>query len=217
MLGFAVDLDPTVELWGRQAHVDVTRVVRTAVTHIEGLLHGTPAPVEVEAGTYGVIPDVGIGGYTDPYSGRVQISMDQRAPLGLTVLLGTWLPLTLAHELHHSARILDGAGYGATIREAVVSEGAADAFMREAYPDAPPIPWVQPLSAADEAVVRARLEAQGSVADTPDLHEQWFFGKAGFPHWAGYRIGYEMCERYLAAHPETTAAALVKTPAADVS
>lgn len=214
--GFAVDLDPTVELWGKQAHVDVTGVVRTAVTHIEGLLHGTPAPVSVEAGTYHVIPAVGIGGYTDPYTGRVQISMDQRAPLGLKVLLGTWLPLSLAHELHHAARILDGAGYGTTVEQAVVSEGAAEAFVREAYPSAPPIPWVQPLSSAEEIAVRTKLSQDASIPDTPDLHEDWFFGQNGLPRWAGYRIGYAMSERYLSQHPAMTAADLVRVPAADV-
>jgi len=214
--GFGVNLDPTVELWAHQAHVDLAKTVTGALANIEGRLRATPSPIAIEAGTFGIIPDVGIGGYTDPYSGRVQISMDSGTPLGLHVLLETWVPLSLAHELHHAKRILDGPGYGATLGEAVVTEGAAEAFVFEAFPNSPQIPWSQPLPAADAARVWRQLRAQRNAPDDPYLHEQWFFGKGGLPHWAGYRIGLTIVRSYLAKHRGVTAAQLAMTPAADV-
>ena len=86
--------------------------------------------------------------------------MDSRSPLGLRTLLTVWLPLALAHELHHSTRVLDGPGYGTTLLDTMVSEGGAEAFVREMYPYAPPIPWVRSLVAVDGAPHLARSETR---------------------------------------------------------
>ncbi len=215
--GFTVSLDPTVELWAKQAHVDLSRVITTALKNIEGRLHGRGVPIEIEAGTYGTARALGIGGQTDPYTGSVQVSMDLGSSLPLKQLLTVWIPLSLAHELDHSKRILDGPGYGSTLGEVVVSEGAAEAFVREAYPGAPSIPWVQPLSANDERSVWSRLRTALTTPDDPVTYQHWFVGnEGGLPRWAGYRIGYEICEEYLVRHPGTNAVQLTVTSGNDV-
>jgi hypothetical protein len=214
--GFAIALDPTVELWSKQVHVDLRAVVGGALANIEGRLHGPPVPIEIEAGTYGTARALGIGGTTDPYTGRVQVSLDLGSSLPLRQLLSVWIPLSLAHELDHAKRILSGPGYGATLGEAVVTEGSAEAFVREAYPDAPAIPWVRALDGADEARVWARLRAAMNTPNDPVTYGEWFYGDHGLPRWAGYRIGYAICERYLRTHPGTTAAALTGVPAAEI-
>lgn len=204
--GFTVHLDPTVLLWARDAKLDLRTIVRGAVTRIEDRLHGSRAQISISAGSYRVIPDVGIGGSTDARTGEVLVSMDARSSLGLRTMLRTWLPLALAHELHHSTRVLDGPGFGTTLLDTIVSEGGAEAFVAETYPDAPKIPWVQPLSVRDER--RVWHEARDAFArpDDTDVYERWFLGKHDLPRWTGYRLGYEIVRGYLKTHAGVTAA-----------
>lgn len=214
--GFKVELEPTVVLWGRDAHLDVPRIVRAALAKVDRALKGSPASIRVQAGSYRVIPDVGIGGLTDPSSGDVEISMDQRSPVPLERMLQTWLPLALAHELHHSKRILDGPGYGTTLLGALVTEGSAEAFVREMYPDAPAIPWVRALDPAQEADVWRRARKELDSPDVGPRHEAWFYGRSGLPRWAGYKIGYAIARAYLRRHDERSAADLASLPAREV-
>jgi hypothetical protein len=209
----SVHIDSTVMLWSRQAHIDGPSVVRNAITRIEQALHGSPAAVTIGAGSYRVIPNVGIGGYTDRGTGNVRVSMDSRSPVTLEQLLTSWLPTTLAHELHHSKRILDGPGYGYTLLDAMVTEGSAEAFVRELYPDAPAIPWVRRLSKGDERSAWKLARAKLDDPDDPLLHQRWFFGEGAVPHWAGYKIGYAIASGYLARHGKETAAELAVMPA----
>jgi hypothetical protein len=213
--GFDVELDPTVMLWAEDAELDLRTIVRGAVRRAQRTLEATPAHISIVAGSYRTIPDVGIGGNTDRITGAVRVTMDQRSPVGLGDMLRTWLPLAVAHELHHSARILDGPGYGDTLLDAIVTEGAAEAFARETYPDAPPIPWVRELSDDDRETVWREARDELDFPDDPDRHERWFYGKDGLPRWAGYRLGYAIVTAYLERH-HVDAADLVGTSASDV-
>ncbi len=68
----------------------------------------------------GSIPEVGVGGCTDSH-GDVFISIDDTPRGGLRAALSTWIPATVAHELHHSSRTRTGPGYGTTLGDALVS------------------------------------------------------------------------------------------------
>ena len=214
--GYAVHLDPTVMLWGRDAKVDVREVVREAVTRVADDLHSPHAQVSISAGGYRVIPDVGIGGSTDTRTGEVLVSMDARSPLGLRTMLRTWLPLALAHELHHSKRILQGPGYGTTLLDTLIAEGGAEAFVRETYPNAPPIPWVQPPTKEDEQRVWREAARQLDRPDDAEMYERWFLGKGDLPRWTGYRLGYAIVTAYLERHPDADAADVASLPSAEV-
>ena len=89
-----------------------------------------------------------------------------------------------------------GLGYGTTLAEVFVTEGLADHFVAEAFPDTPPQPWDHALSGEQETELWRRAQ---SVLDVPHGydHQAWFFGGGDLPRWAGYTLGYRIAEAYL--------------------
>lgn len=142
--------------------------------------------------------------------------MDSRSPVGLELLLAVWLPIVLAHELHHSKRVLDGPGYGTTLADAIVTEGSAEAFVRGTYPDAPTIPWAEELSPAEANRVWRQAQDELDEDDSAERHERWFFGKGGLARWAGYKLGYSIVSAYLERHPDVEAADVAMISTSDV-
>jgi uncharacterized protein YjaZ len=127
----------------------------------------------------------------------------------------TWVPLIVAHELHHSSHFRAGAG-GNTLGDVIVSEGMADRFAHEVYPHAQRSPWDHALTKAQERAYWKRVRPLLEARIDPTV----FWGENGrFPQWAGYTVGYDIVGRYLTAH-HLRAASLVtvkaKTILADV-
>jgi hypothetical protein len=89
-----------------------------------------------------------------------------------------------------------GPGYGITLAEALVSEGLADHFVADAFPDTPPQPWDNALAADQETALWRKAQ---SVLEVPAgyNHRTWFFGGGDLPRWAGYTLGYRIAEAYL--------------------
>ena len=95
---------------------------------------------------------------------------------------------TIAHELHHLAR-WQHAGYGATLGEAILSEGIATLYESQVANWSPP--WSQ--AALDSAIIKKALEDWDN--DQYD-HIDWFFdGKYG--RWVGYTIGFQVARLLL--------------------
>jgi uncharacterized protein YjaZ len=156
-----------------------------------------------------------VGGFTDE-KGNVFIAIDPAPPGGgLTMksAFETWLPATVAHELHHSSRFRTGPGYRDTLGAALVSEGLADHFAQEVFPDTPPLPWDHALSATDEARVWRMAQP---ILSTPHGYDRpaWFLGTGNIPHWAGYTLGYDITDAYLS--DDRSASHAVKTSVASV-
>jgi uncharacterized protein YjaZ len=116
----------------------------------------------------------------------------------------------LSHELHHCARWMH-PGYGATLGEALVSEGLACCFETGFRGGVPPF-WARALDAVAlrdaEALVRPRLTERRYD------HRAWFFGapEQGLPRHLGYSLGFALVARHMRASGRT-AAQLVRTPA----
>jgi hypothetical protein len=155
------------------------------------------------------IPGIGLGGYSfrrgtmtirlDPGDWAFQKSIDAGAFKRL-----------VAHEFHHCLRHA-GAGYGKTLGEAMVSEGLADYFVLEVLSGDPPI-WSTAIAADDWMPT---LTCAGADLASPAYnHSEWFYGHAGrWPRWAGYTIGFQLIEYYLADHPDILPSRMASTAA----
>ena len=208
---FTVAISEDARQVSQNSGVDLDRLVTDSAAKVFTLLpHVGRIRIDVQLDASRSIPEVGVGGYTDPKNGNV--SLDRRQSAGRAGhVLQTWVPATLAHELHHSSRIRTGPGYGMTLGEALVTEGLADHFVDEAFPTTPPQPWDKALTEEQEHALWQRAE--------PELwraydHRLWFFGDSGIPRWAGYSLGYSIVQRFL--DEGRSAAGSVEVPAKTV-
>jgi hypothetical protein len=188
---------------GEDAHIDIAGEMRNALERVDSLLRiAKPVAVRVVVNPDAAIPEVGVGGFTNPASGAVLISLSAEARVPVRESLTVWLRQAVAHELDHSKRVLDGPGYGTTLGEALVSEGLADTFSVDAYPQTPPIPWDEALQPNELDRLAAIARANAPTTDAPEVHGQWFFGAGDLPRWAGYTIGASWVRDFLTAHPQ---------------
>lgn len=210
-----VSITRGAELADREFEVDLDSIVRDAVADVEELIELPPVAIIVKVDPDGAIPERGDGGFSDPSDGTVTISLDPSFPR-FRWTLETSLPLTIAHELHHSARALDGPGYGATLRQAIVTEGLADHFSLEVNSSARPPPWTRALKERSLCRWWKRAEKDFELGRSYD-HLVWFFGRGGdMPRWTGYTLGFELVRSYLDRHPGESAAGLVDVDAGTV-
>jgi hypothetical protein len=194
---FTVAVSEDAATAARAASVDLEGlVVRSAREAFELLPHRGKIRIAVVLDGVWSIPEIGVGGVTHRRTGDVLISIGEAPPDGVKAALETWIPAILAHELHHSSRVRMGPGYGITLAEALVTEGLADHFAAEAFPDTPPQPWDNALSAAQEAGLWRQAEPVLKAPGGYD-HRAWFFGGGDLPRWAGYTLGYRIAEAYL--------------------
>jgi hypothetical protein len=130
---FAVGVSSEVAAAAHADGVDLRRLVATsAAKALASLPHRGRIRIDVRVDPMLVIPETGVGGLTDE-SGDVRIAIDVERR-DLRESLETWVPAMVAHEVHHSSRIRTGTGYGATLGEALVSEGLADHFASQVFP-----------------------------------------------------------------------------------
>jgi hypothetical protein len=146
---FAVSVAADAQSAAGASGVDLRRLVTASANKALALLpHRGRVEITVRVSPERTIPGIGIGGFTGP-KGNVAIAIDP-SHTDLRHTLETWIPATVAHELHHSSRMRVGPGYGVTLGQAIVSEGLADRFAYEVFPDTPPQPWDHALTKAQE-------------------------------------------------------------------
>ena len=208
-----MSVSPDAAEAARDDHLDLAALVTESARKAFGRLpHRGRVAIDVYVNAALTIPGTGVGGFTDQ-KGTVFIGIDPAPGGSLKSALETWLPATVAHELHHSSRIRIGPGYGGTLGGALVSEGLADHFAQEVFPDTPPLPFDHALSAREEA--RAWQMAQPILGAPHGYdHRAWFFGAGNLPRWTGYTLGYDITGAYLG--DDRSASDAVKTPAATV-
>lgn len=165
------------------------------------LLPLQPLDVVIQAGQQ-VVPEKGLLGYA-PRPGLIHLTIDPGHP-ALLANAQSSLERMFAHELHHAAR-WDGPGYGATLGEALVSEGLAGHFAQELL-GGDPEPWetLDILSMSETIALALQMWSR----DDHD-HGAWFFGTEALPRWVGYSLGYQMVGRYVRQGERRTASGMV--------
>jgi hypothetical protein len=148
-----------------------------------------------------VIPVIGMSG-TAWGKYLFDLGIDPGNPNLETSLKDGALRRLVAHEAHHCMRNV-AIGYGATLGEALVSEGLAGRFVERIFGTAPE-PWE---NAMDEASLRAHLPDNALLASSDYNHATWFYGQdARVPRWIGYTLGYRIAGDWLATVPAPDAA-----------
>ncbi|KST57485.1 hypothetical protein AO398_07825 [Methylobacterium sp. GXS13] len=142
----------------------------------------------------------------------VLLTLDPDNPNFETSLRTGDIRRTIVHEVHHCLRMA-GPGYGATLGEALVSEGLAGQFVRHLL-GTPPEPWE---AAVSDAVLAAHRPDSATLAGTDHDHGAWFFGRGGrHPRWLGYTLGYRIVGDWLAAGAAPDGDTWVNVPADSV-
>ncbi len=95
-----------------------------------------------------------------------------------------------------------------TLLDAMLTEGVADAFAREIYPDRLPR-WLTELTAEDEAAVWPQIQRRLDITDPGEIRRYLFGDSDRVPLWAGHAIGYGIVKSYLQRHPNARPASLV--------
>jgi uncharacterized protein YjaZ len=127
-------------------------------------------------------------------SGNIRVSLDDARRPDIKSALTVALPRSLAHELAHSTRVLDGPGPGESLLDTFVQEGLADQFAQGLL-GTPAPPWTSALTAAQEADLWARAQP---VLDARDRKTKvaWLFGAADIPKWTAYTLGTQLIVAY---------------------
>ncbi len=141
----------------------------------------------------GAIPETGVGGqaYT---KNLVFISINPEFQ-NLKDSLANEVKSTLAHELHHCAR-MNTVGYGKNLLETLITEGLADHFDIEVNGGLPR-PWS--IAVQGEALERMNRLAASEYYNESYNHFAWFFGAKdlGIPRWTGYSLGFDLVGEHI--------------------
>ncbi|NQV88018.1 MAG: hypothetical protein HQ402_00490 [Parcubacteria group bacterium] len=159
----------------------------------------------------GTIDEIGgIGGFT-PNANQIFISLNPRH-VNFKKALEEELLFILSHEFHHTIRWQKSVE-GDTLLEALVFEGLADRFAMEVVGRTKPSPYSCALTPEQKKIFMKKAVQEWNKP-TYD-NNLWFFGSkpVEIPRWTGYTLGYDLVDKYLKKHPETSASKLVSVDA----
>jgi Predicted Zn-dependent protease (DUF2268) len=180
--------------------VSLRQVVTGALGRINALLPGPATAITIGYSRRHLIPQMGTNGFTDPQTDKVMVLFGPTPQLSPKTVLTFWLPRTLAHEVHHSVRIVAGPGFGLTLAPQTITEGMATVFDQAAFPGRQD-PWDAAITQAQEC--RLWRKAQPLLGQS-GLYDQWMFGGQGIPHWTAFTIGYHIVQDFLRHQPHTS-------------
>ncbi|WP_168771046.1 DUF2268 domain-containing putative Zn-dependent protease [Palleronia sediminis] len=178
----------------------LARIVKDADSRIRAICDPGPVDIVIRPGTE-VVPELGHLGHS-PSAGQIFITVDPANP-EITRNPNGVFQRSLAHGMHHSMR-WDGPGYGRTLGEALVSEGLAGQFAKQAF-GPPAAPWEKAYD--DDEIDPPMSEALSAWDDPGYDHAEWFYGAGGRARWAGHTLGFRLVGAVLEREGITPAAA----------
>ena len=140
------------------------------------------------------MPAYGFNGYANS-PGRITITVDPTSPRLQDPERCDRIFATLAHEMHHVARLRSGVE-AYTLGARFVSEGLAQCFEEEV---GAPTPFYA-VALDDELLGRMAARARPLLAADDYEHDNWMFGRKDDPEWprhAGYALGYALVSAWL--------------------
>jgi hypothetical protein len=161
----------------------ITEICEATDREVRKLLPILSDEIELAAQTgTRVIPETGETA-TAVGSRRIRWVVNPSLHGGLASIARAQLRCTLFHELHHLARgsVIEGGGPKPTLMDAVISEGLATAFERDA--GGRKSPWSEyPLEVTSWVEELLQVPATAS-------HRSWMFSHPDGRRWIGYRAG----------------------------
>lgn len=160
-----------------------------------------------------VIREWGLSGRANG-PGRITFTLDPTSPRLHDLERPDRMLATLAHEMHHVARLRSGIETY-TLGGRFVSEGLAQCFEEEVGAPAP----FYALALDDESLKRMAARARPLLSANEYDHDNWMFGRKGDPEWpryAGYSLGYALVSAWL-AKKELSALDAAGVPATEIT
>ena len=172
---------------------DVMRELRAANERVAHFIQLDRLDIVVAPEAW-ALPAYGFNGYANS-PGRITITFKPGSPRLHDPERSDRLLGTLAHEMHHVARLRSGVETY-TLGGRFVSEGLAQCFEEEA---GAPTPFY--AVALDDTALRIMAERARPLLSATDFdHDAWMFGRRNDPEWprsAGYSLGYAMVKAWL--------------------
>ncbi len=195
-----------------QLKVDIVRELETANERIAHLIQLDRLDIVVAPEAW-VIPEFGLCGYANG-PGRITITLDPSSPRLHDPERSDRILGTLAHEMHHVARLRSGVETY-TLGGRFVSEGLAQCFEEEV---GAPTPFYA-VSLDDQTMKKMAERARPLLSANDYDHAAWMFGRRDNPEWprlAGYSLGYAVVKAWLESK-ELSATDAVGVSASDVA
>ena len=140
------------------------------------------------------MPRYGLNGYANS-PGRITITLNPNSPRLHDRERFDRIFGTLAHEMHHVARLRSGVETY-TLGGRFVSEGLAQCFEEEV---GAPTPFYA-VALDDKTMAKMAERARPLLSATDYDHDDWMFGRRDNPEWprhAGYSLGYALVKAWL--------------------
>lgn len=106
------------------------------------------------------------------------------------------LPSTIFHEFSHVVRA-NTVGYPETLLEELVDEGVS-CYIEKTLGLNKNLPYINQIDNEERLIKEARKSFDFKLSTK--LHNDWFYGTASIPEWAGYRLGYKIIENFVNKH-----------------
>ena len=176
-----------------QLKEDIMRELEAANERVAHFIQLDRLDIVVAPDTW-VMQAYGFSGYANS-PGRITIGLNPKSPRLHDRERSDRLLGTLAHEMHHVARLRSGVETY-TLGGRFVSEGLAQCFEEEI---GAPTPFY--AVALNDTTMKTMAERARPLLSATDFdHDAWMFGRKNDPDWprsAGYSLGYALVKAWL--------------------